>query len=97
MKEYLEIGIKLGIGLLSLIFQMNLLGKGNLAPTSSLDQLQNFVLGGIIGGMIYNNNISILQFFLILIIWTFLVTLLKYLKENVSLLKKLLMVNQLWL
>lgn len=89
MKEYLEIGIKLGIGLLSLIFQMNLLGKGNLAPTSSLDQLQNFVLGGIIGGMIYNNNISILQFFLILIIWTFLVTLLKYLKENVSLLKKI--------
>jgi uncharacterized membrane protein YcaP (DUF421 family) len=68
---------------------MNLLGKGNLAPTSSLDQLQNFVLGGIIGGMIYNNQISILQFFLILIMWTFLVTLFKYLKENVGFVKKL--------
>lgn len=88
MKEYLEIGVKLAIGLVSLIFQMNLLGKGNLAPTSSLDQLQNFVLGGIIGGMIYNNQISILQFFLILIMWTFLVTLFKYLKENVGLVKK---------
>ena len=64
MKEYLEIGIKLAIGLVTLIFQMNLLGKGNLAPTSSLDQLQNFVLGGIIGGMIYNNQISILQYLL---------------------------------
>ncbi|MFI3728816.1 DUF421 domain-containing protein [Vagococcus fluvialis] len=89
MKEYLEIGIKLAIGLVTLIFQMNLLGKGNLAPTSSLDQLQNFVLGGIIGGMIYNNQISILQFFLILIMWTFLVTLFKYLKENVGFVKKL--------
>lgn len=89
MKDYLEIGIKLAIGLISLIFQMNLLGKGNLAPTSTLDQLQNFVLGGIIGGMIYNTQISILQFFLILIMWTFLVTLFKYLKENVAIVKKL--------
>lgn len=89
MKEYLEISIKLSIGLISLIFQMNLLGKSNLAPTSSLDQLQNFVLGGIIGGMIYNSQISVLQFFLVLIIWTFLVTLIKYLKENVSFVKKL--------
>ncbi|MGX7024036.1 DUF421 domain-containing protein [Vagococcus hydrophili] len=89
MKEYLEIGIKLAIGLISLIFQMNLLGKSNLAPTSSLDQLQNFVLGGIIGGMIYNSQVSILQFFLVLIVWTFLVTLFKYLKENVSLVKRL--------
>ena len=89
MKEYLEIGIKLAIGLISLIFQMNLLGKSNLAPTSSLDQLQNFVLGGIIGGMIYNSQVSILQFFLVLIMWTFLVTLFKYLKENISLVKRL--------
>lgn len=89
MAEYLDIGVKLAIGLISLIFQMNLLGKGNLAPTSSLDQLQNFVLGGIIGGMIYNTQVSVLQFFLILIMWTFLVALFKYLKETVGIVKKL--------
>jgi len=89
MTEYLEIGIKLAIGLITLIFQMNLLGKGNLAPSSTLDQLQNFVLGGIIGGVIYNNQISILQYALVLIIWTFLVTSFKYLKENIALVKKL--------
>lgn len=89
MKEYMEIGIKLAIGLISLIFQMNLLGKGNLAPTSSLDQLQNFVLGGIIGGVIYNSQISVLQFFLVLVVWTFLVTLFKYLKENIGFVKKI--------
>ncbi|MGO3732226.1 MAG: DUF421 domain-containing protein [Vagococcus sp.] len=89
MNEYLQIGLKLAIGLVSLIFQMNLLGKANLAPTSTLDQLQNFVLGGIIGGVIYNTQISILQYCLVLIVWTFLVTLFKFLKENIGFVKKL--------
>jgi uncharacterized membrane protein YcaP (DUF421 family) len=33
------------------------MGKGNLAPTSAMDQVQNYVLGGIIGGVIYNQII----------------------------------------
>ena len=55
---------KLALGLLCLILQINLLGKGNLAPNSATDQVQNYVLGGIIGGVIYNNAISILDFLL---------------------------------
>lgn len=43
---------KLGIGLLAIILQINVMGKGNLAPTSAQDQLQNYVLGGIIGAII---------------------------------------------
>lgn len=49
MIEYSMIFAKLGIGLLVIIFQINIMGKGNLAPTSALDQVQNYVLGGIIG------------------------------------------------
>ena len=33
---------KLGIGLLAIILQINVMGKGNLAPTSAQDQLQNY-------------------------------------------------------
>ena len=44
--------------------------------------MQNYVLGGIIGGVIYNNAISILDFLLVLIAWTLLVLILKYLKAN---------------
>lgn len=65
------------------------MGKGNLAPTSALDQVQNYVLGGIIGGVIYNNDIGILQFMLILIAWTILVMILKYAKTNSFLLNRL--------
>ena len=67
---------KLALGLLCLIVQINLLGKGNLAPNSATDQVQNYVLGGIIGGVIYNNAISILDFVLVLIAWTLLVLIL---------------------
>ena len=67
--SYIDIAIKLALGLLSLVFVINVSGKGNLAPASASDQVQNYVLGGIIGGVIYNPSISILQFINILLIW----------------------------
>ena len=85
---YAPIIIKLGLGILCLIVQINLMGKGNLAPSSAMDQVQNYVLGGIIGGVIYNESIIVLQFILVLIIWTLLVFTLKFLKENNPLIKR---------
>ncbi|MBS0857622.1 MULTISPECIES: DUF421 domain-containing protein [unclassified Tatumella] len=82
MPVYTPIIIKLGLGIICLIVQINLMGKGNLAPSSAMDQVQNYVLGGIIGGVIYNESITVLQFFLVLIIWTLLVLVVKFLKEN---------------
>ena len=79
---YALIFAKLGLGLVALILQINLLGKGNLAPTSATDQVQNYVLGGIIGGVIYNDAVGIVQFLLILVSWTLLIMLLKFLKMN---------------
>ncbi|EMH4161563.1 DUF421 domain-containing protein [Pluralibacter gergoviae] len=87
MTIYTPIIIKLGLGILCLIVQINLMGKGNLAPSSAMDQVQNYVLGGIIGGVIYNESITVLQFVIALIIWTLLVFFLKFLKENNRLIK----------
>ncbi|WEV44905.1 DUF421 domain-containing protein [Streptococcaceae bacterium ESL0687] len=81
MQIYTPIIIKLALGILCLVAQMNLMGKGNLAPSSALDQVQNYVLGGIIGGVIYNESITVLQFVMVLIIWTLLVFILKFAKE----------------
>ena len=87
MFMYSLVVAKLALGLLCLVLQINLLGKGNLAPSSATDQVQNYVLGGIIGGVIYNENISVLDFILVLIAWTMLVLLLKYMKSNSSAVK----------
>ena len=86
--NFLDIAIKLALGLLALVVVINLTGKGNLAPASASDQVQNYVLGGIIGGVIYNPGISILQFLIILMIWLVLVLSFKWLKTHNQVLKK---------
>ena len=82
MEAYSLLALKLLMGILGLVLQINLLGKGNLAPTSAMDQVQNFVLGGIIGGLIYSDSVGLLHFFLVLILWTLLVLSLKFIKNH---------------
>ena len=82
MEAYSLLAFKLLMGILGLVFQINLLDKGNLAPTSAMDQVQNFVLGGIIGGVIYSDSVGLLQFFLVMVLWTLLVLSLKFIKNN---------------
>ena len=71
--NYLEITFKLVLGLLALITVINLTGKGNLAPTTAMEQIQNYVLGGIIGGVIYSKDLHVFQFGIVLTIWFLLV------------------------
>ena len=68
--NYMEILNQTGLGSILAGFVINVTGKGNLAPNSATDQIQNYVLGGIIGGVIYNSSISILQYTVILMMWT---------------------------
>lgn len=82
MESYTFLGIKLAMGILGLVLQINLMGKGNLAPTSAMDQVQNYVLGGIIGAVIYNDNIGVLQFSLVLVLWTLLIFTLRFIKNH---------------
>ncbi|UQS86916.1 DUF3290 family protein [Nicoliella spurrieriana] len=71
--QYLNIAGKLLIGFLMLVFQINLSGKGNLDPSNAVDELQNYVLGGIVGGTVFNLGISILEFIVIILIWTMII------------------------
>lgn len=82
MNPFLLVAIKLLIGFLAMVIIINITGKGNLAPSSASDQVVNYVLGGIIGGVIYNDSIHILEFVAILCIWCMLVLALKWIKKN---------------
>jgi putative membrane protein len=85
---YFDVALKLLLGFLALILVINLTGKGNLAPASASDQVQNYVLGGIVGGVIYNPDITIPEFMLILVIWLMLVLSLRWLKKHNNLVKR---------
>ena len=86
---YAIVAVKLILGLLALVMVINLTGKGNLAPASASDQVQNYVLGGIVGGVIYNDDISIPVFIVILTIWFAAVLSLRWLKKHNNLVKQL--------
>lgn len=79
---YLDVFLKLLLGLLALVLIINKSGKGNLAPSSAMDQVQNYVLGGIIGGVSYSPSVSIFQFAIVLLIWAFLIIGLRQLKTK---------------
>lgn len=85
---YTLIMIKLILGILCLVLQINIMGKGNLAPNSAVDQVQNYVLGGIIGGVIYTEAIGVLQFLLVLIGWTIVVMSLRFLTAHSRIVKR---------
>ena len=60
--NFAEIAMKFLLGLLAMVTIINMTGKGNLAPTSAMEQIMNYVLGGIIGGVIYSRDVRIWQF-----------------------------------
>ena len=82
MNPFLLVAIKLLIGFLAMVLIINITGKGNLAPSSASDQVVNYVLGGIVGGVIYNNSIKIYEFVAILGIWCLLMLGQKWVKNH---------------
>ncbi len=88
--NFAEIAMKFLLGLLAMVTIINMTGKGNLAPTSAMEQIMNYVLGGIIGGVIYSRDVRIWQFAIVLIIWFVLVYGMRRLKSRSHLMQHLL-------
>ena len=87
---FAESAMKFLLGLLAMVTIINMTGKGNLAPTSAMEQIMNYVLGGIIGGVIYSRDVRIWQFAIVLLIWFVLVYGMRRLKSRSHLLQHLL-------
>lgn len=89
MDFYALTAIKFALGIIMMIFQINILGKRDFSVNTPLNQVQNFVLGGIIGGTIYNSSITVLQFLIIILIWSLVVIVTKVLIDTSRVLKNL--------
>lgn len=86
---YLDIALKLAIGLVAFIIVLRTTGRGQLNNMTPLDLIGNFVLGGIIGGVIYNQDISVLQFVMVLVIWEILILISNFLRKHSHHLRKI--------
>lgn len=82
MNPFILVAIKMLIGFFAMLIIINLSGKRNLTPSSASDQIVNYVLGGIIGSVIYNNSVKIPDYVAILCIWCILVLSLNWIKKH---------------
>ncbi|MFP8866701.1 DUF421 domain-containing protein [Enterococcus faecalis] len=90
MSFYVETSIKLLMGLLMATCIIKVTGKTTLAPQSPIDQIQNYILGGIIGGTIYSQDISIIKFVVVMLIWAVISLSFYYLRKEYPKLSELL-------
>lgn len=81
---YVYVAIKLIIGLGTFILALRTTSKGQLNQMSPLDLIGNFVMGGILGGVIYSDNVTIHRFIIVLIIWQTLIIVIKKLSQSSS-------------
>lgn len=83
MEYYIIVFSKFIIGFLVVIVHLNLSGKTQLSQMTPVDFIGNFVLGGIIGGVIYNDQIPIHQYVIVLIIGVGLISFLNWVCKHV--------------
>lgn len=74
--------LKLLIGFLVLIAHLNISGKTQLSQMTPIDFIGNFVLGGIIGGVIYSDTIPVSQYLIILFLGVALISGLNYVSKH---------------
>ena len=79
---YGYVALKLFIGLAVFLLVLRTSGRGSLSQMTPTDLISNFVMGGIIGGVIYNPKITVIQLLIVLIIWQLLVIGLNYLRRH---------------
>lgn len=53
-----------------------------LSPQSAVDQIGNYILGGILGGIIYNLDLEFYKFFMAITIWTSLMLIINYITQK---------------
>ncbi|ESK41209.1 hypothetical protein P256_00198 [Acinetobacter nectaris CIP 110549] len=84
---YCLVLIKFIIGFFIVIVHLNISGKTQLSQMTPVDFIGNFVLGGIIGGVIYTQAIPLYEYILVLLIGVCLISVLNYISKHVYLLR----------
>ncbi|WP_239739404.1 DUF421 domain-containing protein [Proteus penneri] len=82
MEYYFLVIIKFIIGFTIILAHMNLSGKTQLSQLTPIDFIGNFVLGGIMGGVIYTDAIPLYQYIIVFLIGVCFISLLNYISKR---------------
>lgn len=75
---YGTIAVKLVIGMLGVLFFLRISGKVQMAQITPLDTVNAFVIGALVGGVIYNPDMDVWHLIFALAIWTSFNMLIRY-------------------
>lgn len=87
MPYYLLAIIKFMIGFSIILTHMNLTGRTQLSQLTPVDFIGNFVLGGIIGGVIYSDAIPLTQYVVVLLIGVSMISLIHWISKHIRLVR----------
>ncbi|OCG24768.1 hypothetical protein A9G11_03700 [Gilliamella sp. wkB108] len=80
--DFLVIALKLLVVFICIILFLKITGKTSLSQMSSIDFIGNMILGGIAGGIIYNPKLTVLDFLVVIVMWTIIMYTSNYLKQK---------------
>ena len=70
LQPYIRITIKLVTGMIGILAFLRITGKAQMAQITPLDTVSAFVIGALVGGVLYNPDMSMLHIIFALIVWT---------------------------
>ncbi|PIJ48219.1 hypothetical protein BL250_16175 [Erwinia sp. OLTSP20] len=89
MEYYVLVLVKFILGFVIVITHLNISGKTQLSQMTPVDFIGNFVLGGIIGGVIYSDSIPLYQYIFVLLIGVCLISLLNTISKHMHLFRRI--------
>lgn len=75
----LGIAVKIIVGMMGVLFFLRISGKTQMAQLTPLDSVNAFVLGALVGGVVYNPDLSVWYMVFALAVWTVVNMLIRYL------------------
>ncbi|GBR48434.1 DUF421 domain-containing protein [Gluconobacter roseus] len=88
MTIYLWVLLKVIIGMTVIIGYLNTTGRNQISMMTSVDLVGNFVLGGVVGGIIYNDTLPITHYIALLFICVGVMVFYNYVSRKIGFLRK---------
>lgn len=70
LQPYISITLKLVTGMIGILAFLRITGKAQMAQITPLDTVSAFVIGALVGGVLYNPDMSMLHIIFALVVWT---------------------------
>ena len=70
LQPYIAIALKLITGMIGILVFLRIAGKAQMAQITPLDTVSAFVIGALVGGVIYNPDMSMWHILFALTVWT---------------------------